>query len=71
MQSLAKTLIVIGLILAGVGFFLAALGKIPGMGKIPGDFYYRKGNFMFYFPLATSLLISLLLTLLMNLFWRR
>jgi len=61
------------LVLAGAG--LAALGLVmwlvPGLGRLPGDFYVRRGNFSLYFPLATSLLLSLLLTLVLNLVFRR
>ena len=41
------------------------------LGKLPGDFAIRRGNFSFYFPLATSILVSLLLTLVMMFFGRR
>jgi hypothetical protein len=47
------------------------VGKIPLIGRLPGDIYIRKGDFTFYFPLATSILISILLTLLFSLFGRR
>lgn len=60
--GLGKALILCGLILIIVGVFLTALHKIPFLGKLPGDVYISKKNFTFYFPLATSLLISLILS---------
>ena len=57
---MGKTLILIGLGIAGLGL-LVMLG-VP-LGRLPGDFYVRRGNFNFYFPLATSIIVSILLTL--------
>ena len=71
MNDIARTLILIGVVLVVVGIFFAFIGKLPGLGKLPGDILIKKENFTFYFPLATGLLISLLLTLLLNLFGRR
>ena len=65
---MGRFLIVIGLVIAGAGL-LMALG-FP-IGRLPGDFSFRRGNFSFYFPLATSILASIILTLLMMLFGRR
>jgi hypothetical protein len=63
-----RTLIVIGLLIAGAGL-LMTLG-LP-IGRLPGDFTVRRGNFSFYLPLATSLLVSILLTLVFMFFGRR
>ena len=60
-------LIVLGLVLVAVGL-LVSLG-VP-IGRLPGDITYRRGNFSFYFPLTTSIIASILLTLLM-MFLRR
>ena len=65
---MGRLLIVVGLLIAGAGL-LVTLG-FP-LGRLPGDFSYRRGNFSFYFPLATSILASIILTLLMMLFGRR
>ena len=65
---MGRTLILIGLLIAGAGV-LISLG-LP-IGRLPGDFTFRRGNFSFYFPLATSIVISLLLTLIMMFFGRR
>jgi len=70
-EGLGKYLIIFGVVLALLGGLLLVVGKIPFIGRLPGDIYIQKDNFTFYFPLATSLLISILLTLLFSLFSRR
>ncbi len=70
MGDLSRTLILIGSILIVLGVVLSLFGKIPGLGKLPGDIFIKKENFMFYFPLTTSLLISALLSLILYL-WNR
>jgi len=58
---MGKWLVVVGLVIAGAGL-LIMLG-VP-LGRLPGDFYYRRGNTTFYFPLATSILVGVILSLL-------
>jgi hypothetical protein len=70
-EGFAKLLILFGIVLALLGVLLLVVGKIPLIGRLPGDITIRKGDFIFYFPLATSILISILLTLLFSLFGRR
>ena len=65
---MGRLFIIIGLLIAGTGL-LMMLG-VP-IGRLPGDFSFRRGNFSFYFPLTTSILASIVLTLLMMLFGRR
>jgi hypothetical protein len=65
---MGRTLILVGLLIAGAGV-LISLG-LP-IGRLPGDFTVRRGNFSFYFPLATSIVVSLLLTLIMMFLGRR
>jgi hypothetical protein len=64
---MGKTLVLIGLGIAGLGL-LVMLG-VP-FGRLPGDFSMRRGNFSFYFPLTTSIIISVLLTLVLAFFRR-
>ena len=65
---MGRFLIVLGLVVAAAGV-LITLG-LP-LGRLPGDFSFKRGNFSFYFPLATSILASIILTLLLMLFGRR
>jgi hypothetical protein len=65
---LGRLLIIIGLVIVGVGLLVSS--GVP-IGRLPGDFTIRRGNFTFYFPLATSIVASILLTLLFMFFGRR
>lgn len=69
--SLGKMLMVLGAVMLVFGAILAFAAKIPGIGRLPGDILIKRGNFTFYFPLATSIVLSVLLTLLLALFSRR
>jgi hypothetical protein len=63
MQEIPKALIIFGLILVGIGILFTFMQKVPFLGKLPGDIYIQRKNFTFYFPLATSILISIILSL--------
>ncbi len=65
MPGIGKSLIIIGLIIAAVGVVLTLAGKFPWIGRLPGDIYVKRDNFTFYFPLATSVLISVILSLIL------
>jgi len=69
-SGLGRMLVFLGLMLVAVGLVFVLLERLPGIPRLPGDILIRRGNFTFYFPLATSLLISVLLTLLFSLFRR-
>ena len=71
MTDIGRLLIVLGVVLVAAGFVLLLLGKthLP-FGKLPGDIFYRGKNTTVYFPLATSLLVSLVLSLLFYLIER-
>jgi hypothetical protein len=71
MASLGKMLILFGVVLALLGGLLLLAGKIPFLGRLPGDIIIRREHWRFYFPLTTSIVISILLTLLFSLFSRR
>jgi hypothetical protein len=68
MQEFGKIIMLIGGVLLAVGAVLYFQKDIPFLGKLPGDILVQKKNFTFYFPLATSLVLSLLLTLFFYLF---
>ncbi len=71
MGDIGKTFITLGGLLIVVGLVLMLVGKIPAAGRLPGDILIKRENFTFYFPLATSLLVSAIISLLMYLFNRR
>ena len=68
MVSWGKILLVSGLVLAGIGLLLILFDKVGWVGRLPGDILVRRKNFTFYFPLATTILVSVVLTLLFWLF---
>jgi hypothetical protein len=70
MADLGKLLIVFGVVLIAVGALLTFAGKIPWLGKLPGDIYYKSDHVTFFFPLATCVVISIVLSLLFYLFRR-
>ena len=61
-------MVLLGLVLLAAGHFS---GKVPWLGRLPGDVYIERGSWTFYFPLATCLIVSVVLTLLFSLFSRR
>lgn len=69
-EGLGKLLILFGMLIILMGVILLFVNKIPYIGKLPGDIYIRKENFTFYFPLATSILLSIVLTLILNIILR-
>jgi len=70
-QYIGKSLIILGIIVIVIGGLLLLSGKISWLGRLPGDILIQKKNFTFYFPLATSILLSLLLTLIFLLLRRK
>ena len=70
MAELGKFLIVAGGLLVGIGVLFLLGGKIPWLGRLPGDIVVQRENFSFYFPLATSILVSVVLSLLFALLRR-
>jgi len=70
-QHIGKFLVIMGLVIAAIGGLLMLSGKVSWLGRLPGDIIIQKKNFTFYFPLATSILISLLLTFIFWMLGRR
>ena len=77
-EFIGKTLIVLGLGIVALGIVVSLLGKWPGegtglgwLGKLPGDIVIKRDNFSFYFPLGTSIVISVVGSLLLYFFLRR
>lgn len=71
MTDLAKLLIVFGIVLIAAGLAVGLAEKFQGLPKLPGDIMIKKDNFSFYFPITTSLVFSVLITLLLNLWSKR
>lgn len=70
MAELGRTIIIFGIVLVGVGLLLTFSGRIPFIGRLPGDIYIRREGFVFYFPIVTSIVASILLSLIFSLFRR-
>jgi hypothetical protein len=65
-QYIGKFLIIFGIVVIAIGSLLLFSGKIPWLGKLPGDIIIQRKNFTFYFPIATSIILSVILTFI---FW--
>jgi Protein of unknown function (DUF2905) len=70
LTDLGKVLILFGVVLVAIGMVLSVAGRIPWLGRLPGDIVIRRDNFTFVFPLATCLIVSVALSLLLYLFRR-
>lgn len=71
MHDLGRMLIVLGVVIAALGVVLLLAGRVPGLGRLPGDIHIERGNWTFYVPLGTSIVLSVLLTLVLWLLNRR
>ena len=75
MADFGRLLVILGVVLIAVGGVLwlggAVGGKVPFLGRLPGDIHVERGNWSFYFPLTTSILLSIVLTLVLALLSRR
>jgi hypothetical protein len=75
MTDVGRMLVLLGIVLVVVGGVLwlggAVGGKVPFLGRLPGDIHVQRGNWSFYFPLTTSILLSIVLTLVLTLLFRR
>jgi hypothetical protein len=65
MQFLGKSLVLFGVVLALVGLVLMFSDKIPWLGKLPGDIHIKRENFELWFPITTSIIVSVLLSLIL------
>jgi hypothetical protein len=70
-SSIGKLLMLIGVILLALGAVLTFIGRIPGVGRLPGDIVVKRGNFTFFFPVTTCIILSIILSLLFALFSRK
>ena len=70
MEGIGKALLFVGVAIAILGLVLTLGPKMPVIGRLPGDFVFRRGDSAFYLPLATSILLSIVLTALLNIAFR-
>jgi membrane protein implicated in regulation of membrane protease activity len=70
-NGLGKLLILLGGILIIIGAAMILVGKLPWLGRLPGDIYVERRNFTFFFPITTSILVSVILSLVLYLLSRR
>ena len=70
LENIGRVLIIAGIIIAVLGLLLVFGVRIPLLGKLPGDILIKKDSFSFYFPVVTFLLLSLILTIIVNLILR-
>jgi hypothetical protein len=71
LNDIGKWLIISGVILVILGAVAILAGKVPWLGRLPGDLYIQRPNFTFFFPLTTSILLSVVLSLILYLLFRR
>ena len=70
MEPVGKSLVLVGFAIVVIGIAIWGLSSIPYVGRLPGDIYVRRGNFTFFFPLATCIVISIIATILFSLMRR-
>lgn len=70
-SQIGKLVLIVGVALVFLGGVIMLAGRLPWIGQLPGDFHFRRGNTTIYFPLMTMILISIILTIILNLLLRR
>lgn len=70
MEGIGRALLFVGIAVAILGLLFMLGPKIPLLGKLPGDMVFRRGESTFYFPLATSIVVSVVLTVILNIVFR-
>jgi hypothetical protein len=74
LAGIGRILVAAGLVLAAIGLLLIVAPQVPGLdrlGRLPGDIFIQRGNTTIFFPIVTSILVSVALTVILNLFIRR
>lgn len=70
-ESLGRMVLYIGIIMVLIGGFFILVAKVPWFGRLPGDIVYRRDGMTIFVPFTTMILVSLVLTLLLNIVWKR
>lgn len=68
--TIGRLLITFGIVVLAVGILLVVVGKVPFLGRLPGDLVFHRNGFTLFLPIATMIVVSLVLTVLINLFFR-
>lgn len=68
MPDFGRTLLVIGAVIAAIGALLIVFGKIPWLGRLPGDIFMKRDSFSFFFPLTTCIILSAAISFILWLF---
>jgi len=71
MEPLGRMLLYIGVILVLIGGFFVLASRVPWFGRLPGDFVFRREGLAIFIPITTMLIVSLILTILLNIVWKR
>jgi hypothetical protein len=67
MEDLGRMLLLFGVLMALIGGAILLIGKVPGIGRLPGDITIQRDGFTCFFPIVTSIVLSIVLTILLNL----
>lgn len=70
-SQVGKLILIAGIALVVLGGVIMLAGRLPWVGQLPGDIHVRRGNTTIYFPLMTMIVISIILTIILNLLLRR
>jgi hypothetical protein len=70
-HDLGRSVVVFGLVIAAIGVLLMLLPKMPGLGHLPGDVHVERPGFSVHFPIVTCLVVSVVATIILNVFFRR
>jgi hypothetical protein len=71
MNVIGKFLLAFGCLLVIIGILISFWGRVPVLGKLPGDIFFQRGALRIYLPIMTSIILSIVLTVLVNLILRR
>jgi hypothetical protein len=71
LSQAGKLIMIAGIVMVVAGGLIMLAGRLPFVGQLPGDFEFRRGNTTIYFPLATMIILSIILTIALNLLFRR
>jgi len=69
-QGFGRLILILGISLVVIGLLMTFAPKIPLLGKLPGDFYFKRGSVSFYFPLASSIIVSVILSIVLSIIFR-